>query len=61
MAFDRWAGGQAQLWKAFNPGSENSCPIHEFRNPTTAHHWSRFMPLISDKAVCSVTVRVTII
>ncbi len=49
IAFDRWAGGQAQLWKAFNPGSENSCPIDEFRNPTTAHRWSRFMPLISDK------------
>ncbi|HME48089.1 ATP-binding protein [Mycobacterium sp.] len=48
IAFDRWTGGQGQLWKAFNPGSENSSPINEFRNPTTSHRWSRFMPLISD-------------
>ena len=42
-------GGQAQLWKAFNPGSETTAPITEFRDPTTAHRWSRFMPLISDR------------
>jgi hypothetical protein len=49
IAFSRWRGAQAQLWKAFNPGSENSSPINEFRNPTPAHLWSRFMPLISDR------------
>ncbi|HUO40159.1 MAG TPA: ATP-binding protein, partial [Mycobacterium sp.] len=49
IAFDRFTGAQAQLWKAFNPGSETSCPVVEFTNPTTAHRWSRFMPLISDE------------
>jgi AAA-like domain len=48
IAFDRFTGAQAALWKAFNPGSENSSPIAEFKNPTTAHRWSRFTPLISD-------------
>lgn len=49
IAFGRWRGGNAALWKAFNPGSETSSPLNEFRNPTTAHRWSRFMPLISDR------------
>jgi AAA-like domain len=49
IAFDRFTGAQAQLWKAFNPGSETTSPISEFTNPTTAHRWSRFMPLISDQ------------
>ena len=44
IAFGRWRGGNAQLWKAFNPGSETSSPLNDFRQPTTAHRWSRFLP-----------------
>ncbi|WP_234788043.1 ATP-binding protein [Mycolicibacterium setense] len=45
----RRRGAQLQLWKAFHTGSENSCPLDEFRNPTTAHEWSLFLPLISGR------------
>ncbi|SLF48209.1 ATP-binding protein [Mycobacteroides abscessus] len=49
IAVGRWRGAQASLWKAFNTGSENTSPIEEFRNPTSAHRWSLFMPLISSR------------
>ena len=45
----RRRGAQALLWKAFNTGSEIFCPLDEFRNPTTAHLWSLFLPLISGR------------
>lgn len=48
IAFSRRRGSHRLLWKAFNPGSEAKTPLDQFRNPTTAHRWSRFMPLISD-------------
>jgi hypothetical protein len=47
IAFSRRRGSHRLLWKAFNPGSEAKSPLDQFRNPTTAHRWSRFMPLIS--------------
>ncbi|WP_454561744.1 ATP-binding protein [Mycobacterium haemophilum] len=49
IAVKRRRGAQAQLWKAFNTGSETSSPLDEFRNPTTAHLWSLFLPLISGR------------
>ncbi|WP_234791070.1 ATP-binding protein [Mycolicibacterium wolinskyi] len=48
IAFGRRRGSHRVLWKSFNPGSETSSPINQFRNPTTAHRWSRFLPFISD-------------
>ncbi len=45
----RRRGAQLALWKAFHTGSENTCPLDEFRNPTTAHEWSLFLPLISGR------------
>lgn len=45
----RRRGAQLLLWKAFNTGSEIASPIDEFRNPTTAHQWSLFLPLISGR------------
>ncbi len=49
IAVKRHRGAQALLWKAFNTGSENACPLDEFRNPTSAHKWSLFLPLISGR------------
>ncbi|QZH69457.1 ATP-binding protein (plasmid) [Mycolicibacterium farcinogenes] len=48
IAFSRRRGSHRVLWKSFNPGSEISSPIDQFRNPTTAHRWSRFLPFVSD-------------
>jgi hypothetical protein len=31
----RWRGSQTTLWRAFNPGSERSAALGEFRSPTT--------------------------
>ena len=31
----RWRGSQTTLWRAFNPGTENSAALSEFRNPAT--------------------------
>lgn len=45
----RRRGAQLELWKVFHTGSENTCPLDEFRNPTTAHEWSLFLPLISGR------------
>ncbi|WP_301150343.1 ATP-binding protein [Mycobacterium simiae] len=47
IAVARHRGAQLLLWKAFNTGSETLSPLDEFRNPTTAHLWSLFLPLIS--------------
>ena len=49
IAVKRHRGAQALLWKAFNAGSETACPLDEFRNPTSAHKWSLFLPLISGR------------
>ncbi|GBE67786.1 ATP/GTP-binding protein [Mycobacterium sp. MFM001] len=49
IAFSRRRGSHRALWKAFNPGSETTSPLDEYRNPTTAHRWARFMPLTSDE------------
>ncbi|MGH3556047.1 MAG: ATP-binding protein [Mycobacterium sp.] len=49
IAVKRRRGAQSLLWKAFNTGSETASPLDEFRNPTTAHLWSLFLPLISGR------------
>lgn len=49
IAVKRRRGAQLSLWKAFNTGSETTSPLDEFRNPTTAHLWSLFLPLISGR------------
>jgi hypothetical protein len=49
IAFSRRRGSHRLLWKAFNPGSETTSPLDQFRNPTTAHRWSRFMPFTSEE------------
>lgn len=70
IAVARRNGAQLLLWKAFNTGSENYCPLDEFRNPTTAHQWSLLLPLISSRvgnvkgsalAVDQTTMRPTVI
>lgn len=49
IAVKRRRGAQSLLWKAFSTGSETTSPLDEFRNPTTAHLWSLFLPLISGR------------
>ena len=49
IAVSRWRGGQSKLWLAFNPGSEKHAHLDEFRDPTSAHLWGRFTPLISTR------------
>jgi hypothetical protein len=45
----RWRGGQATLWRAFNPGTETSAALGEFRNPTTTERFAKFVPLLASK------------
>lgn len=49
IAVSRWSGAQSSLWLAFNPGSEKHAYLDEFRDPTSAHLWGRFTPLISTR------------
>lgn len=49
IAAGRWRGAQAKLWLAYQPGSERFSSLNEFRDPTTAHRWSRFTPLVSTR------------
>jgi hypothetical protein len=49
IAFSRWRGAQSSMWLAFNPGSENHAYLNEFRDPTSAHLWGRFTPLVSTR------------
>lgn len=49
IAFSRWRGAQSSLWLALNPGSEKHAHLDEFRDPTSAHLWGRFTPLISTR------------
>jgi hypothetical protein len=48
IGFRRWRGGQATLWRAFNPGGEGSA-LGEFRNPTTTERFAKFVPLLVAK------------
>jgi hypothetical protein len=45
----RWRGGQATLWRAFNPGAETTAALAEFRNPTTTERFAKFVPLLASK------------
>ncbi|MBV8928132.1 MAG: ATP-binding protein, partial [Mycobacteriaceae bacterium] len=49
VGFRRWRGGQAQLWRAFNPGTETASGAGEFRNPTTTVRFAKFVPLLAAK------------
>jgi hypothetical protein len=49
IAVSRWRGAQSKLWVAFNPGAEKHAHLDEFRDPTSAHLWGRFTPLISTR------------
>jgi hypothetical protein len=49
LGFRRWRGGQATLWRAFNPGGEGSAALGEFRNPTTTERFAKFVPLLASK------------
>ncbi|MEN4466804.1 ATP-binding protein [Mycolicibacterium conceptionense] len=49
IALSRWRGAQSKLWLGFHPGSEKQAYLDEFRDPTSAHLWSRFTPLISTR------------
>lgn len=44
----RWRGSQTVLWRAFNPGSERSAALGEFRSPTTTERFAKFVPLLSN-------------
>ena len=43
----RWRGSQTTLWRAFNPGSERTAALGEFRNPTTVDRFAKFVPLLA--------------
>ena len=43
----RWRGSQTELWRAFNPGSERTAALGEFRNPTTVDRFAKFVPLLA--------------
>jgi hypothetical protein len=45
----RWRGSQRMLWRAFNPGTEQSAGLGEFRNPTTTARFAKFVPLLTSK------------
>lgn len=45
----RWRGAQTFLWRATNPGTERGAFLREFRNPTTAKRFAKFVPLIGAK------------
>jgi hypothetical protein len=45
----RWRGAQTFLWRAANPGSERAAYLREFRNPTTAKRFAKFVPLIGTR------------
>jgi hypothetical protein len=45
----RRRGSQTTLWRAFNPGTERTAALGEFRNPTTTARFARFVPLLSGK------------
>jgi hypothetical protein len=49
IGFRRWRGGQAQLWRAFNVGTENASATGEFRNPTTTERFAKFVPLLASR------------
>ena len=43
----RHRGSQATLWRAFNPGTETTAALGEFRNPTTTTRFAKFVPLLA--------------
>ncbi|BBZ15521.1 ATP-binding protein [Mycobacterium branderi] len=45
----RWRGSQPSLWRAFNPGTEKSAKLGEFRNPTTSERFAKYVPLLANK------------
>ena len=45
----RWKGSQTTLWRAFNPGTEQSARLGEFRNPTSTARFAKFVPLLTNK------------
>jgi hypothetical protein len=45
----RWRGGQATLWRAFNPGTETTAALADFRNPTTTERFAKFVPVLAGK------------
>jgi AAA-like domain len=45
----RWPGSQSTLWRAFNPGSETTARLGEFRNPTTTERLAKFVPLLANR------------
>jgi hypothetical protein len=45
----RWRGSQPTLWRAFNPGSEHTARLGEFRNPTTTTRFAKFVPLLAGR------------
>ena len=42
------AAARPTLWRAFNPGSERSAALGEFRNPTTTERFAKFVPLLAN-------------
>ena len=47
IGFRRWRGGQAALWRAFNPGTHAASVLAQFRNPTTTERFAKFVPLLA--------------
>jgi hypothetical protein len=47
LELTRRRGSQATLWRALNPGTENSAALHEIRNPSTTAAFAKFVPLLA--------------
>jgi hypothetical protein len=49
LELKRRRGSQATLWRALNPGTENTAALHEIRNPSTANAFAKFVPLLATR------------
>ena len=49
LQLSRRRGSQTTLWRALNPGTENTASLHEFRNPSTTNAFAKFVPLLATR------------
>lgn len=47
LELKRRRGSQPILWRALNPGTENTAGLHEIRNPSTTNAFAKFVPLLA--------------
>jgi hypothetical protein len=49
LELKRRRGSQVTLWRALNPGTENTAALHEMRNPSTTNAFAKFVPLLATR------------